>query len=122
MNGVMQFLETTFGPLVFVFTVSNLAAMGLQVQLPQVIAALKNKKSLALIFVWGWVVGVGTERGLEWSAAAASLTASSSWRCLATATAPISLHRDIENNDVTVADRHVLGRYRKGKCRVGVGG
>ncbi len=57
MNGVMQFLETTFAPLVLVFTVSNLAAMGLQVQLPQVIAALQNKKSLALIFVWGWVLG-----------------------------------------------------------------
>jgi BASS family bile acid:Na+ symporter len=57
MSGVIQFLEATFGPLVFVFTVSNLAAMGLQVQVPQVIEALKNKKSLALIFVWGWVLG-----------------------------------------------------------------
>jgi len=53
----MQFLETTFGPLVFVFTVANLAAMGLQVRMPEVAAALRNKKSLALIFVWGWVVG-----------------------------------------------------------------
>jgi BASS family bile acid:Na+ symporter len=53
----MQFLETTFGPLVFVFTVANLAAMGLQVKMPEVAAALRNKKSLALIFVWGWVVG-----------------------------------------------------------------
>jgi BASS family bile acid:Na+ symporter len=57
MSGVIQFLEATFGPLVLVFTVSNLAAMGLQVQVPQVIEALKNKKSLALIFVWGWVLG-----------------------------------------------------------------
>lgn len=57
MNAVIQFLEATFGSLVFVFTVSNLAAMGLQVQVPQVIAALQNKKSLALIFVWGWVLG-----------------------------------------------------------------
>ena len=57
MSAVMQFLQTTFGPLVFVFTVSNLAAMGLQVKMPEVIAALRNKKSLALIFVWGWVVG-----------------------------------------------------------------
>jgi hypothetical protein len=31
MNAVMQFLQTTFGPLVLIFTVSNLAAMGLQV-------------------------------------------------------------------------------------------
>ncbi len=57
MNDVMQFLETTFAPLVFLFTVSNLAAMGLQVKVPEVIVALRNKKSLALIFVWGWVLG-----------------------------------------------------------------
>ena len=57
MNVVVQFLPTTFGPLVFIFTVSNLAAMGLQVMMPDVIAALRNKKSLALIFVWGWVLG-----------------------------------------------------------------
>ena len=57
MSTVMQFLQSTFGPLVFVFTVSNLAAMGLQVRMPEVIAALRNKKSLALIFIWGWVLG-----------------------------------------------------------------
>jgi len=57
MNSVMQFLQTTFGPLVFLFTVANLAAMGLQVKMPEVAVALRNKKSLALIFVWGWVVG-----------------------------------------------------------------
>ena len=53
----MQFLETTLNPLVLVFTVSNLAAMGLQVKMPDVMAALKNKKALTLIFVWGWVLG-----------------------------------------------------------------
>ncbi len=53
----MQFLETTLNPLVLIFTVSNLAAMGLQVKMPDVTAALKNKKALALIFVWGWVLG-----------------------------------------------------------------
>jgi bile acid:Na+ symporter, BASS family len=57
LNAVTQFLQTTFGPLVFLFTVSNLAAMGLQVKMPDVMVALRNKKSLALIFVWGWVVG-----------------------------------------------------------------
>jgi bile acid:Na+ symporter, BASS family len=57
MNTVMQFLQTTFGPLVLIFTVSNLAAMGLQVRMPEVVAALRNKKALALIFVWGWVLG-----------------------------------------------------------------
>lgn len=54
---MMQFLQTTFGPLVLVFTVSNLAAMGLQVRMPEVMVALRNKKSIALIFVWGWVLG-----------------------------------------------------------------
>jgi BASS family bile acid:Na+ symporter len=57
MSAVMQFLQSTFGPLVLVFTVSNLAAMGLQVKMPEVIVALRNKKSLALIFLWGWVLG-----------------------------------------------------------------
>jgi BASS family bile acid:Na+ symporter len=57
MNSIMQFLQTTFGPLVFVFTVANLAAMGLQVRLPEVAATLRNRKSLVLIFVWGWVLG-----------------------------------------------------------------
>jgi len=57
MNEVMQFLQTTFGPIVLIFTVSNLAAMGMQVKMPDVIGALKNKKAIVLIFVWGWVVG-----------------------------------------------------------------
>jgi len=57
MNVLIQFLQNTFGPLVFIFTVSNLAAMGLQVRMPEVIVALRNKKSLALIFVWGWLLG-----------------------------------------------------------------
>jgi bile acid:Na+ symporter, BASS family len=57
MNEVMQFLQAIFGPLVFLFTVSNLAAMGLQVRVPEVLVVLRNKKSLALIFVWGWILG-----------------------------------------------------------------
>ena len=57
MNDVMQFLQTTLQPVVLIFTVSNLAAMGLQVRMPQVVTALKNKKAIALIFIWGWVLG-----------------------------------------------------------------
>jgi bile acid:Na+ symporter, BASS family len=57
MDTIMQFLQTTVGPLILVFTVSSLAAMGLQVRMPEVIVALRNKKSIALIFAWGWVVG-----------------------------------------------------------------
>ena len=57
MSTVMQFLEVTFEPLVFVFAVSNLFYMGLHARMPDVIAALKNKKAIALIIVWGWVLG-----------------------------------------------------------------
>lgn len=57
MNEIMQFLEATFGPLVLIFTVFNLAAMGLQVNMPGVVQVLKNKRSLALIFIWGWILG-----------------------------------------------------------------
>jgi BASS family bile acid:Na+ symporter len=57
MSGVMQFLQTSFAPLVLVFTVSNLGAMGLQVRVTDVLVALRSKRSLALIFVWGWVAG-----------------------------------------------------------------
>ena len=57
MSEIMQFLEVILKPVVFVFAVSNLFYMGLQVKMPDVIAALKNKKAIALIFVWGWVLG-----------------------------------------------------------------
>ncbi len=57
MNTLMQFLQTTFSPLVLIFTVANLAAMGLQVRVPEVAVALRNRKALALILVWGWVLG-----------------------------------------------------------------
>ena len=56
MDTVMQFLDVIFKPMVLVFTVSSLFAMGLQVRMPELIASLKNKKSVALIFVWGWVL------------------------------------------------------------------
>lgn len=57
MNAVSEFIQTLFNPTVLVFTVSNLAAMGLQVRMPEVMVALRNKKSIALIFIWGWVLG-----------------------------------------------------------------
>ena len=57
MSEIIQFLQATFGALVVIFTASNLAIMGLQANIPQVIAGLKNKKTLVLILVWGWVLG-----------------------------------------------------------------
>ena len=50
MSTVTQFLQTTFSSLVLLFTVASLFVMGLQAKMPEVIAALKNKKTLALIF------------------------------------------------------------------------
>ena len=84
MNAVLQFLQTTFGPLVLIFTVSNLAAMGLQVRMPEVIVALRNKKSLALIFVWGWVLGPAfgylITRFFRWRSPTWSWCSSPAWR------------------------------------------
>ena len=57
MGSVMELLQSTFSPLVLIFTVSNLAAMGLQVNISEVMVALKNKTAMLLIFVWGWILG-----------------------------------------------------------------
>ena len=57
MDTILQIILTIFPPLVLLFTVSNLGAMGLQVKIPGVLTALRDKRSLALIFVWGWVLG-----------------------------------------------------------------
>jgi BASS family bile acid:Na+ symporter len=53
----MQFLEATFSPLVLVFTVANLATIGLQVSIPRVMKTVRSAQFLALVLVWGWVVG-----------------------------------------------------------------
>ena len=44
MSAIMEFLQSTFSPLVFVFTASNLAVMGLQTKMPEVIMA--NRKEI----------------------------------------------------------------------------
>jgi len=67
MSAVMQFLESIFTPVVLLFTVSNLAVMGLQSKMPEVIAVFKDKKSLALIFVWGWVLGPALGLLIAWA-------------------------------------------------------
>ena len=63
----MQFLETTFGPLVLVFTVSNLAAMGLQVRTSEVAVALRDWRSVTLIFAWGWILGPALGLLITWT-------------------------------------------------------
>ena len=67
MSTVMQFLEATFKPMVLVFTLSNLFLMGLQAKMPLVIEVFKNKKAIALIFVWGWVLGPAVGYLITWA-------------------------------------------------------
>ena len=43
--------------MVIIFTVSNLAAMGLELNLREALKTLRSAKIIALILVWGWVVG-----------------------------------------------------------------
>ncbi len=66
MNEIMQILEAAFKPLVLVFSVANMFYMGLQVKMPEVIAVVKNKKTLALILVWGWVLGPALAYLIVW--------------------------------------------------------
>jgi bile acid:Na+ symporter, BASS family len=53
----MEYLQMIFGPLVFLFTVSNLASMGLQVAIPQVVGKVRSGKTPGLMLFWGWIVG-----------------------------------------------------------------
>ena len=66
MSEIMQFLEVIFKPVVYLFCVANLAVMGLQVSMPEVVAVFKNKNTLALIFVWGWVLGPALGLLIAW--------------------------------------------------------
>jgi BASS family bile acid:Na+ symporter len=50
-------IQTIFNLVVVIFTVGNLAAMGLELNLREAIKALRNVKFVALIVVWSWVVG-----------------------------------------------------------------
>jgi bile acid:Na+ symporter, BASS family len=53
----MEYLQKIFTPLVFLFTVSNLASMGLQVSIPQVARKVRSGKTPGLMLIWGWIVG-----------------------------------------------------------------
>jgi len=66
MSAIMQFLEGNFGLMVFIFTVTNLIYLGLQVKMDEVVAGLKDKKSMALIFVWSWVLGPALAYLIAW--------------------------------------------------------
>jgi BASS family bile acid:Na+ symporter len=57
MSDFIKFCEIVFNPVVFVFAVSNLATMGLQVNISQVLNKMKDVRFLMLFLVWGWIVG-----------------------------------------------------------------
>ncbi len=66
MSAIMQFLEAAFTPLVFIFTMTNLFYMGLEVEIDSVLTGLKNKKAIALIIVWSWVLGPALAYLIAW--------------------------------------------------------
>ena len=50
-------IQTSFNIAVVLFTVGNLAAMGLELDVREATRALLNTRFVALIVVWSWVVG-----------------------------------------------------------------
>jgi BASS family bile acid:Na+ symporter len=52
-----EWLQQLFNPVVVVFTVANLAAMGLELNLREALRTLRSAHAIALILLWGWVVG-----------------------------------------------------------------
>ena len=66
MSEIVQFFDAAFMPFAVLFTVFNLGMMGLGVRMPELVAVFKNKKALALIFVWGWVLGPALGLLIAW--------------------------------------------------------
>ena len=50
-------LQTVFGILVVLYSVSNMASMGLELNLRATIKSLRDARLVALALVWGWVAG-----------------------------------------------------------------
>ena len=50
-------LQMVFNIVVVVFTVTNLAAMGLELNIRQALKTLRSAHAIALVLLWGWVVG-----------------------------------------------------------------
>jgi bile acid:Na+ symporter, BASS family len=50
-------LQTAFGILVVLYTVTNLASMGLELNLRETLKSLRSVRLVVLTLVWGWVVG-----------------------------------------------------------------
>ena len=54
---LFRFCQQLFGPVVTVFTIFNLFAMGIQVNLGKMFKVVANPKFLALMLGFGWIVG-----------------------------------------------------------------
>jgi len=52
-----EWLQQLFNPFVVVFTVANLAAMGLELNLRDALKTLRSARAILLILFWGWVAG-----------------------------------------------------------------
>src|SRR5579859_3037642 len=50
-------IQALFNIVVVIFTVANLGAMGLELNVREALRALRNTKFVILVFVWSWVVG-----------------------------------------------------------------
>ena len=57
-------IESIYKIVVMIFTVSNLAAMGLEINKDEAIVTLKNPRFIMLILVWGWIVGPALAWGI----------------------------------------------------------
>ena len=56
-------MQILFNIVVVVFTVANLAAMGLELNLREALRTLRSARAIGLILLWGWVAGPA----LAWS-------------------------------------------------------
>jgi len=50
-------LQTVFGVLVVLYTVSNMASIGLELNLRETLKSLRSVRLVGLTLLWGWVVG-----------------------------------------------------------------
>ena len=50
-------IQIVFNIVLVIFTVSNLAAMGLELNLREALKTLRSAHAIGLILLWGWVAG-----------------------------------------------------------------
>ena len=57
-------LQTVFGILVVLYTVSNMASIGLELNPRETLKSLRSARLVVLTLLWGWVVGPAFAFGL----------------------------------------------------------